>query len=194
MTLNCRQSTSRQPGFKSPGTRKATIAVTTDGSFDGNDAYSSYIESELRAERDRKASLDTRGGNVVTSSGALFTILAGIGALGRTSTVPAPVEVPPLLVLTLVAFFSAAALGIAAQWNREYPVTKPEGLEDLLGKHWTDPPEVSKRRVAISHIDTLAALRDGNKRKELMLRLGYCCQAAATISLGPIVFLLVVVR
>jgi hypothetical protein len=173
---------------------RLATAVTADEASDGNAVYLAYIEAELKTERERKSSLDTRGANVVTSSGALFAVLAGLSTLGRASTVPTPAEVPSLLVLALLAFFSAGMLGIVAQWNRAYPVTKPEGLHSLLEKHWVDSTEISRRRIALSYVDTLTVLRRGNKRKELALRLGYCCQAIAMMFLGPVVFLLLVAR
>jgi hypothetical protein len=113
-----------------------------------NPAYPAFIESELKAERDRKTAIDTRGGNLVASSSTLFALLAGLASVGKAPTASVPAVVPPLLILALSSYFVAALLGIAAQWNRKYEVTTVEGLELLIGSLWSDDADRSRRRVA----------------------------------------------
>ena len=101
---------------------------------------------------------------------------------------------PPLLVLALIGFFAASLFGIAAQRNRQYQVTNTDGLRQLVDDRWEESAGASMRRVSASYLRTIGTLRQGNKSKEICLRLGYGCQVAATLLLGPVIFLLIVVR
>jgi hypothetical protein len=159
-----------------------------------NKPFADFIASELKAERDRKTALDTRGGNLVTSSGALFAVLAGLGALGRAAGGPSPTVVGPLLVLALLGFFAAAMLGIAAQWNRSYEVVNVPGLRQMVDDNWDENSGTSMRRVSANCLLTIETLRNGNSAKEIHLRWGYACQIAATGVLGPVVFILIAAR
>lgn len=159
-----------------------------------NSVYAGFMESELKAERDRKAALDSRGGNLVSSSGALFAVLAGVGSIGRATDSPVPGEVPPLLVLALIGFFAAALFGISVQWNRQYQVVNTDGLRQIVDDIWHESTGASMRRVSANYLRTIETLRKGNCNKELLLRFGYGCQVGATLLLGPVVFLLIAVR
>jgi hypothetical protein len=164
------------------------------GGVPENSVYADFLELELKAERDRKAALDTRGSSLVTSSGALFAVLAGVGSIGRATSAPVPGQGPPLLVVALIGFFAAALFGISAQWNRQYQVVNTEGLRQIVDDIWHEPTGTSMRRVSANYLRTIKTLRKGNYNKELLLRFGYSCQVGATLLLGPVVFLLIAVR
>jgi hypothetical protein len=142
-----------------------------------NQPFADFIFSELKAERDRKASVDTRGGSLVTSSGALFAVLAGLGAIGRVADSRPPSQVGPLLVLGLLGFFAAAMFGIAAQWNRDYEVVTVDGLRQMVDDLWDEDVGTSLRRVSTNCLGTIETLRTGNSLKEVLLRWGYGCQS-----------------
>jgi hypothetical protein len=157
-----------------------------------NAAYSAYFEAELKAERDRKSALDTRGNALVAASASLTALLAGVGALLRTGrNVGIPGFVTPLVIMTLIFFVCAALCGIAVQWNWRYPVTDTSGLYEMLDDHWQDPETRARRTVARITINTVDKLRAGNNRKERLLRAGYVSQVVAILFLTPVVFALI---
>jgi hypothetical protein len=75
--------------------------VSDDGTY-----YAAFIEQELKFERERRATLDTRGQAVVTTSGALLTLVSAITAIAidqkarvtRTAGRPLPVAYRARLV------------------------------------------------------------------------------------------------
>jgi hypothetical protein len=44
---------------------------------DQGKSYAAFIEGELKAERERRTTYDTRGQALVTTSGALVTLIGG---------------------------------------------------------------------------------------------------------------------
>ncbi|MEU8655430.1 hypothetical protein [Actinoplanes philippinensis] len=186
-------STSPWIGHKADRVSDLPSAASPGGSNE-NKPFADFIASELKAERDRKTALDTRGGNLVTSSGALVAVLAGLGTLGRATGGSLPTSAGPLLVMALIGFFAAALFGIAAQWNRSYAVVTVDGLRHMVDALWSDDSGTSMQRVSANCLGTIETLRKGSSAKEVLLRWGYACQIGATAFLGPVVFILIAAR
>lgn len=171
-----------------------TDAGEVDDVTPENSRYANFIESELKAERDRKAALDTRGGSLVTSSGAIFAILVGVGSVGRVTGSQVPDSVGPLLILALISFLASGIVGICVQWNRKYEVVNERGLTELLTDLWREPQGASMRRISANYLRTIGTLRSGNGSKEVLLRWGYSLQVAAIVFLGPVAFIMIATR
>jgi len=137
---------------------------------DQGKTYATFIENELKVERDRRTSLDARGLNIVSVSGSLTTLLVAVGAFvsGRQGfKFPRDAVLP--LVGTLGAFVLAAILGIVASAGRRYQVTIPPTLAAMLTDHWQDHEVDARNYVSIQHVKTITSLRSGNRRKELVI-------------------------
>jgi hypothetical protein len=134
-----------------------------------NVAYVSFFEAELKAERDRKSALDTRGNGLVAASASLTALLAGIGALLKTGTSPSiPGFVAPLVIMSLIFFVLAALSGIGVQWNWRYPVTDTAGLRQMFDEHWQDPETNSRRTVArITNRNARRSARGEQSKREV---------------------------
>lgn len=152
--------------------------------------YLAFIEGELKAERERRTAFDARGQALVTTSGALVTLLTGLAAVVKGGT---PVPVAPLavavVVLAIVLFVCAAACGIVAGWNRQYAVASSATLGRMLDEHWPDDEVDARNSVATLHSRTVGTLRQANAFKAAWVSIGLVAQVLALAALGTSVIL-----
>lgn len=152
--------------------------------------YLTFIEVELKAERDKRAAFDSRGQALVTTSGILVTALAGIWALVRPiASQPPPALAIVVLVLALMFFIIAASCGIAAGWNWKYALASASTLGHMVGARWIDDEVDARNNVASMHARTIEALRKANKLKAVCISVGLMFQVLALIALGVVVTL-----
>ncbi|MFF1614841.1 hypothetical protein ACFVYA_44385 [Amycolatopsis sp. NPDC058278] len=155
--------------------------------------YTSYIESELRAERDRRAAYDVRGQNLVTTSGALVTLFTGLVAIVKVGNVSRlPLGVIVTVCVALVLLTGAASCGIVAGWNRAYKVTAPVTLQRMLTAHWTDHEVDARNNVATAQVDTIKTLRKANNFKANWVSAGTVLQVSALLTLSASVALMAI--
>ena len=81
--------------------------------------YCGLLKDELAAQDIRKGSFEQRGLAVVTTAGALATLLFGLAAFSATGTTrPLPRDTKELLVVALVFFVIAGTLTDAKRKNK----------------------------------------------------------------------------
>jgi hypothetical protein len=155
--------------------------------------YAAFIEGELKAERERRTVLDGRGIAVVSTSGSLVTLLAAVGAfVSNRKDFQLPFTAVLPLLLTLLGFTVAAALGLLVSKNRWYHVALTTTLYGMVTDHWTDDPVDSRNNVAELNVRTIHTLRVGNDRKATLVGRALWAQLGAVLSLGVAVTLVLV--
>ena len=104
--------------------RSVAGAPTQSGVERQGRAYSTFVENELKAERERRVAFDARGASIVTSSGALVTLLAGVVTFLRVGTNS---EFPRTAFAPLAASLPARAGGGHRESGRhaETPASSP---------------------------------------------------------------------
>ena len=143
------------------------------------ETYAKFVEAELKAEMERRASLDARGLAIVTSSSALITLMFSLSVLLTGKDHEVLGDGKGWVVASLICFIVAGLLGILANRAREYEVTHESTLYEMLGAHWTDD-EVDARNVcATRHVATIESLRRGNESKAEQITLALVFQVAA---------------
>lgn len=153
-------------------------------------SYAAFIEGEVKAEQQRRASLDTRGLAVVTTSGSLTTLLAAVGAFVTSRdgfVLPSGTIIP--LTVTLMAFSLAALCGLLASHNRQYFVAGQETLALMVGERWPTSEVDARNVVADIHTGTVSSLREGNNGKAALLMAGLGLQLLGLAALSVAVFL-----
>ncbi|WP_329791661.1 hypothetical protein V1227_06975 [Lentzea sp. DG1S-22] len=159
---------------------------------DQGKTYQTFIETELKAERERRTAYDARGQALITTSSALVTVLAGLVAIVRTGTaVRIPTSAQIVVTLALVLFVCSAASGIAAGWNRHYAVAKYGSLKGMVEDHWTDDEVDARNNVAYLQALTVNTLRQGNRFKAACVSVGLITQVAALSALGSAVVMII---
>ncbi len=155
----------------------------------GSTIYLGFISGLLASEESRKASLETRGIAVITTSGALVSLLLGLIAAikgSKTFTLPVSANVPFLIGGLL--FGIAATLGILANVPFLYKSVKPTALESATADLWDDAPEDAELMVASTQIGLYAGARNTNSLKAIFVLAGLTTEVAALI---PIVIAVV---
>jgi hypothetical protein len=159
---------------------------------DQGKTYAAFVEGEVKAERERRATLDARGQALVTTSGALVTLLGGLAALVKPGTVA---RFGPAVLLTvclaLVLLAAAAACGILAGWNRAYAVATTKTLVEMTRGHWRDDEVDARNNVATVNLRTVGSLREANAFKARWISIGLIVQVSALLVLSAGIVLVV---
>ena len=159
---------------------------------DNGPKYVSFVDQELKAERERRTTLDGRGQAIVTTSGALVALLSAVGVIvSHRSSFVLPQAARYPLVAALVLFVIAAFLGILATMNFKYDVVSRDSLAQMVRRHWPDTDDVAAKNIATANVNTTVTMRRGNNKKAVLLLVALFAQLGALLSLSVAVFLLV---
>jgi hypothetical protein len=154
--------------------------------------YAHFIEAELKTERDRRSTYDSRGQAVVTTSAALVTLLVALATLTRSA---APTHFPQAavtpLVVSLAALTAAAALGMLASWNFRYAAVRVTTLSAMVRAHWTDHEVDARNSIAAAQVVTVDSLRTTNNRKARLVAGALVAQLVALMTLSAVVLLVI---
>jgi len=136
----------------------------------GGERYASFVDQELKAERDRRETLDSRGQAIVTTSGALVALLGAVGAfvIDRSGFV-LPTDAHYPLLATLGFFVVASFLGILGTFNFKYEVADRDTLAELAQAHLTDSDQLALTSTVGTNVTTIVTLRRGNNIKATLL-------------------------
>jgi hypothetical protein len=133
----------------------------------GRTLYAAYIKDQLDAQDTRKSSLEQRGLAVITTSGALVTLLFGLTALSTkgAATFDIPGAAATFLTFALVFFVLAALSAILTNLPRNYQRVTVDGLRAAVKDHWDDTETEASKMVALTQLKTLAAAKNVNTQK-----------------------------
>jgi nitrate reductase NapE component len=151
----------------------------------GRDVYADYIKEQLEAQEARKLSLEQRGLAVITTSGALVTLLFGLTALSvrRASTFVIPDTAAALLIVALVFFVLAALCAIVTNLPRSHEAVTVAALRKAVKERWSDSEAVALQMVALTRLRTLASAKQNNDAKgvALVIAMGFEILAVALV-------------
>lgn len=146
------------------------------------DHYAELIEERLTEERARKASLEQRGFSIVTTSGALVTLLFAVTTLTLGQDAPElPLVAYIALVLGLALFILAGALGLVISIPRTYQepdVPTLRGFVDDDAK-WQGNPIEGQQSTADVRLKVVEDADTWNSKKASMLKWGVWLEVGA---------------
>jgi hypothetical protein len=143
--------------------------------------YGPLINAQVEDEQARKTSLEQRGLAVITTSGVLVSLLFGLGAIGvkRFETLGLPLPAMLLLIAALLAFVSAAGLGLATNRPRTYVALALEDMQRMVSLElWEKAQEPAARRVAENRVGIIATARKHNATKASLLQWAIAAESA----------------
>jgi hypothetical protein len=156
----------------------------------GTEVYGAFIEAELKIESDRRASVDGRAATFVTSSAALITLaLAVFGLLGKTHQFPDVAK--PFFAAAVICLLAAGACAVAAVFPRGQRCVTDRTLSTMLVHHHADPEDVARYAVASINATSLVSLRNGTKKKAVLVFASGFGQIFAMLAIGVCVWLVV---
>ena len=174
----CRQSLApRRTAKESRLDRKARpkpaqwTSQVSDGPTAGFAALSDYAKEALEQEGKRQTSFEQRGLAVVTTSGALVTLLFGLAALStqaeQTFVLPENAEQP--LIVALCLFVVAASAALVTNIPLPYRWADTQGVRDALDADpaWTE--DQANIEATRSRLDMVDAAHKNNQIKGIAL-------------------------
>jgi hypothetical protein len=177
-----------------PDPAAAPGALTPVPGSTSSDAVMKLVQDQLAEERSTKTSLEARAIGVVTSSGALVTLLFALAALVTTPTgyeLPDPARVA--LFATLVAFIGAAVLGIIASRPEAYQEVTVDSLRAAATPSQMGAPAAAgEAEIASVLVEIIATSRTENGKKAQHLRQAVTLEAFAAVLLAVAVTIILV--
>jgi NADH:ubiquinone oxidoreductase subunit K len=157
------------------------------------DEYARVIQEEFADENAALSEFRQRAVGVVTTSGALVTLLTGLVAIavGSSSHRPLSGVSDVFLILAIVAFLVAAGLALYVNVPKDVSRADIASLRELTEDKWDDSPFEASLDVANLRIDELESMRGVNKTHERVLAWAIGAEIVAVFLLGLVAFSLV---
>jgi hypothetical protein len=136
----------------------------------GSSVYAAFIAGLLEEQDARKASLEQRALAVVTTAGALVSLLFGLVALISEAdgfTLPRSAHGP--LGVGLALFVGAGVLALVVNVPLIYTNADPEAIARILDRYWSDSVSDAEMRVAATREKMFKAAQDANELKAWLL-------------------------
>jgi hypothetical protein len=155
-------------------------------------AYRDLIKEQFEREENRKSSFETRGMSIITSSGAIVTLLFGLAALATKSNSFHLTGGPKaFLAVALGLLLVAAVCGIAVNVPLRYEEGDPRSLLRLLeDRFWNGRVAVGQKRAAELELAQLARARGLNSRKGKILIAGLAFEVLGVVAVAISVLLI----
>lgn len=149
--------------------------------------YAAFIGDQLKAERDRQASLNDRGAKLQQSTSVtlgLFATALGmvLGDYTRLTTLPLW-----LFIATVVVVALSFLCGVLATRLTAYEVANVKTIKAMVNERWTDDAVDSRNTAAWLNALTIERLRPGNNWKAFWLQVGIILQGVGVV-VGIITF------
>jgi hypothetical protein len=158
----------------------------TDGN--GRSIYADYIREQLESQEARKVSLEQRGLSLITTSGALVTLLFGLTALAsEREGFVLPTTARVLLIVALVFFVIAGLAALVTNIPLSYEGVTTDALRGAVKERWTDSEAVASEMTALTRITVLESARRRNNVKAVALFAGMACEIVAVGLVGTAV-------
>jgi hypothetical protein len=154
----------------------------------GNEHYSDFIRALVERQDQRKVSLETRGIAVVTTAGAIATLLFGLAALTQHGSIGITGTSALLLKFGVVSFAVAAAFAVATNSPLRYGEPSGNTPANLLEAWSEDDMTESERQVSIAWGKVFAAAKDTNDLKARLLLAAILSEAVGVALIAAVVW------
>ena len=148
--------------------------------------YAAFIEAELKAETDRRDSVNTRAATALTSAAGLVTLVLAVFAvlLGKDFRLAGLTGwAKAYLAVALFALLGSAICAVVAGRPWRIKLTKPKTLYMMINEHWNDSEEDARNNIAYANVEVIASLRPGTNIKYKFLIAAGVCQIIAVAAL-----------
>ena len=129
----------------------------------GTAAYGEFVKDELAVQDARKTSFEQRGLAVVTTAGALATLLFGLAAFAAAGkTQPLSAGAKELLDIAVVVFVAAAILALGTNFPLLYDAAKASAIKGRLREKPMRDEDAALRDIAFTRANALADAKRKN--------------------------------
>jgi hypothetical protein len=147
----------------------------------GVPVYGDFIQHELDAQDRRKDSFEQRALAIVTTSGALTTILFGLAAFATKPGKPfvLPNDAKPWLIAALALFFVSAIAALVTNLPLSYQAVIVGDIRKRLNEDPIRGADAAAEDVAFTRLKALESAKRKNAVKGWMLALAILAEAFA---------------
>jgi hypothetical protein len=157
---------------------------------DDGSIYGAYIKSLLDHEQDRKSALEAKATAVITTSGALVTLLFGLVATVTGATgFRLPVASHYWLIAAVLLFVIATALGILTA-NVPVPYGQATFQGDQLRQAWSHPASAARENVARAQLELIPV---ATQKNDLKVRLIISATLAELLALAALAVAVIII-
>lgn len=144
------------------------------------DVYGPLIVTMLSEQAARKSSIEQRALAVITTSGALVSLLIALSALFFEKDARLRLEAGPraVLVTAVIVFVVAAILALMTNTPRAYRDFAAEDVDRML-KQWDSSEDDARWLVSQAHADHLKRAVKVNDKKALLLQIAVGAEVGA---------------
>ncbi|TCC40840.1 hypothetical protein [Kribbella speibonae] len=135
------------------------------------DALRGELQETMAAERAKKSTVEAKGLSVISTSGALLTILLGFAALVGLRDGERPSSTVVLVLTVGMALLALACLlGIACNLPGRYLELQPESLLSMTPVSvWREDGADARRELSLAHLEIITQWRRLNEIRGWML-------------------------
>ena len=161
---------------------EATPPATVASDAGGYAVYGDFIKEELEAQDKRKASFEQRGLAVITTSGALVTLLFALAALSTKAAATFTISTPAKTWLSsaLVLFVASALAALLSNAPFIYQAVPVEKIRERLREQPPRDAAAAVKDVAFSRLDALESAKRKNGIKGWAVAAAMTLEALAT--------------
>jgi hypothetical protein len=155
----------------------------------GSSVLLAYLTDQLARQDARKASVEQRGLAVITTSGALVTLLFGLAALSTKSaaTFTLPTSASSLLAVAILLFVIAAVTAILTNVPIDYQEFEAEPFGKRINAALAAPRSQVEGNAAKTNRKILANAQAQNDLKAKLLLIAMAIEVAAVALVGAAV-------
>jgi hypothetical protein len=155
----------------------------------GTAVYGEFVKDELTVQDQRKTSFEQRGLAVVTTAGALATLLFGLAAFAAAGKArPLSADAKELLDIAVVVFVAAAILALATNFPLPYDAPKASAIRGRLREKPMRNEDAAMRDIAFTRAKALEDAKRKNGWKGWMLFGALALEVAAIGLLAAAIF------
>jgi hypothetical protein len=154
----------------------------------GATVYAGYIAAQVARQEERKHSFEQRGLAVITTSGALVSLLFGLTAvLTGAADYHLPNASRGWIFAALVCFVAAAISALLTNLPLKYSGVTADALKEAIEKRWEDSRAAAEREVALTELKVLRRAKQRNRLKGLSLVVAIGAEITAVFCLAAAV-------
>lgn len=141
--------------------------------------YAAFIEAELKAENERRDSVNRRAATALTGSAGLVTLVLAVFTVFVGKDFKLSGCAKWSLAVALIALLIAALCAVVAGIPWISTAAKPKTLQWFLRSRWGDTEVTARGRTAYCNAISIARARPGTNIKFYFLVAAHACQAIA---------------
>ena len=146
--------------------------------------YSAFIEAQLKAENERRDSVNSRAATALTGSAGLVTLVLAVFTVLVGKEFKLSGNAKLFLAVALIALLVAALCAVVAGIPWTSTATKPKTLHWFRTSRWGDTEVTARGMTAYCNAMSVERLRPGTNVKFYFLVAAHVCQAIAIAGLA----------